>query len=96
MTWQESWCSGKKSGQCVVAGTGHGVIPKYVFVCLAPLQPDEYYNNYKLFLEHHVRSRDLARILEQWKEVWSVCGGWHWSWSDSKVCFCVFGSFTAR
>ena len=45
MTWQESWSSGKKSGQCVVAGTGHGVIlAKYVFVCLAPLQPDEYYN----------------------------------------------------
>ena len=44
MTCQESWSSGKKSGQCVVAGTGHGVIPKYVFVCLAPLQPDEYYN----------------------------------------------------
>ena len=31
MTCQESWSSGKKSGQCVVAGTGHGVIPKYVF-----------------------------------------------------------------
>ena len=43
MTCQESWSSGKKSGQCVVAGTGHGVIPKYVFVCLAPLQPDGYY-----------------------------------------------------
>ena len=43
VTCQESWSSGKKSGQCVVAGTGHGVIPKYVFVCLAPLQPDEYY-----------------------------------------------------
>ena len=37
MTCQESWSSGKKSGQCVVAGTGHGVIPKYVFVCLAPV-----------------------------------------------------------
>ena len=38
-----------------------------------------------------MRSRDLSRILEQWKEVWSVCGGWHWSWSDSKVCFlCVW------
>ena len=43
MTCQESWSSGKKSGQCVVAGTGHGVIPKYVFVCLAPLQLDECY-----------------------------------------------------
>ena len=43
MTCQGSWSSGKKSGQCVVAGTGHGVIPKYVFVCLAPLQLDECY-----------------------------------------------------
>ena len=43
-----------------------------------------------------MRSRDLPRILGQWKDVWSVYDGWHWSWSDSKVCFCVFGSFTAR
>ena len=43
MTFQESWSSGKTSGQCVMAGTGHGMILKYVFVCLAPLQPDECY-----------------------------------------------------
>ena len=41
MTCQESWSSGKTSGQCMIAGTGHGAILKYVFMCLALLQPDE-------------------------------------------------------
>ena len=31
MICQESWSSEKKSGQCMMAGTGHGVILKYVF-----------------------------------------------------------------
>ena len=43
MTYQESWSSVKTCGQCMMASTIHGVILKYVFVCLAPLQLDECY-----------------------------------------------------